>query len=310
MKKKTKIMLLLVMFILISGCTKYLSDDNKKIIKYEKTGQNITSNILCKPTNKELIKIYEENSDKLAVKLDKLPACNNFKPNDLKYVGIWESVFVKPLAWTILTVGNFVKNYGISVMLIGLLIRIALMPLSKKTLEQSQKLKEMRPELDKIEKKYKDKNEREDILAKSQETSLIYKKHGINPMSGCLVSLLQLPLFFAFLEAINRVPAIFEEKLLTLQLGTNPLVGIKSGNYIYILLVLLIILSTYFSMRDTLKATSGGQSDQEKQSKYMVIFMLVFITFASFSLPSAIALYWITTNAFGAIQSIIMKRGQ
>ncbi len=308
MNKKVKLIILILIITLVSGCTKYMQDDDKKIIKYEKTGQNITSNILCKPTNPELIKIYEKNKDKMEVKLKDLPNCTTFKPSDIKYKGIWESVFVKPLAWSILKFGEIVKNYGVSVMMIGLLIRIALLPLSKKTLEQSKKMKEMQPEINKLEKKYKDKTDTESLMAKSQEMQVLYKKYGINPMSGCLTSLLQLPFFFAFLEAVNRVPAIFEEKLFTLQLGTTPLVGIKNGNYLYVLLIILIIISTYFSLRDSLKSASTGQNEQEKQTKYMVIFMLVFMTFASFSLPTAIALYWIVTSAFGAIQSTLLKQ--
>lgn len=308
MNKKVKLIILILIITLVSGCTKYMQDDDKKIIKYEKTGQNITSNILCKPTNPELIKIYEKNKDKMEVKLKDLPNCTTFKPSDIKYKGIWESVFVKPLAWSILKFGEIVKNYGVSVMMIGLLIRIALLPLSKKTLEQSKKMKEMQPEINKLEKKYKDKTDTESLMAKSQEMQVLYKKYGINPMSGCLTSLLQLPFFFAFLEAVNRVPAIFEEKLFTLQLGTTPLVGIKNGNYLYVLLIILIIISTYFSLRDSLKSASTGQTEQEKQTKYMVIFMLVFMTFASFSLPTAIALYWIVTSAFGAIQSTLLKQ--
>jgi membrane protein insertase Oxa1/YidC/SpoIIIJ len=74
------------------------------------------------------------------------------------------------------------------------------------------------------------------MMMKSQETMAIYKKYKINPLMGCLMAFIQLPLFFAFLEAINRVPAIFEEKLFGLQLGTNPVVGIGNGNYIYIVL--------------------------------------------------------------------------
>lgn len=306
--KSTKILILILVMTLIGGCTKYLSDSENKRIIYDKTGQAVTSNILCLPKDKELLKIYEENEDKLTVKLDNLPECSNFKPTDIKYVGIWESIFVKPLAWAIIIIGSIVNNYGISVMIIGLLIRFALMPLSKKSLVQSKKMKEISPELKKIEKKYKDKTDKDSMMLKSQETMAMYKKQGINPMSGCLVSLLQLPLFFAFLEAINRVPAIFEEKLLTLQLGTTPWIGIGQKNYLYILLIVLIIVSTYFSLKDTLTTSPGVQSDQEKQSKYMVIFMMVFISFASFSLPTAIALYWIVTNAFSAVQNVLIKR--
>lgn len=309
MNKKIKILVGVLLIVLVSGCTQYLKNpETKKTVTYEKTGQVVTSNILCKPKDPELLKLYEKNKANLEIPIEKLPECSKFKPSDIKYKGIWESIFVKPLAWTIVTIGNFVKNYGISVMLVGLFIRIILMPISKKSALQTKKMTEINPEMQKIEKKYKDKTDKESMMAKSQETMMLYKKHGVNPMSGCLIAILQLPLFFAFLEAINRVPAIFEEKLLTFQLGTTPMVGISKGNYLYILLVALIIASTYFSMRDALKGNQAMQSDQAKQSKYMMIFMIGFISVASLNLPTAIALYWIVTNTFAAIQNMIVKR--
>ena len=144
------------------------------------------------------------------------------------------------------------------------------------------------------------------MMAKSQETMMVYQKYKINPVGSCLVSFIQLPLFFAFLEAINRVPAIFEGTLWSLQLGTTPMIGIKSGNYAYIILIVIIILTTYFSFK--LSMNNGMNSEQQKQMSFMTTFMLIFISIASFSLPSAIALYWCATNGLNVIQTIIFKK--
>ena len=247
MKLKKIIILLFLLLTLTTGCTKYLSDNNKKRITNESTGQSLTSNILCQPEEKELISIYEKYENNMEVKLKDLPECKNLKIyNSKTYNGLWVQIFVMPIAWLIVKTGILVKNYGISVMLIGLVLRLILMPLSLKTLKQSENMKKAQPEIEKLEKKYKDKTDKESMMQKSQETMLIYKKYNINPVGGCLVSFIQLPLFFAFLEAINRVPAIFEESLLKLQLGTTPLVGIKTGNYIYLILIALIIIINYF----------------------------------------------------------------
>ena len=307
MKLKKIIIVILLVLTITTGCTKYLSDDNKKRITNEKTGQSLTSNILCKPTDKELTAIYEKYEKNMEVKLKELPECKNIKIyNHKTYSGLWVQLFVMPIAWLIVKTGLLVKNYGISVMLIGLLLRIVLMPLSIKTVKQSENMKKAQPEIDKLEKKYKDKTDSESMMKKSQETMLIYKKYNINPVGGCLVSFIQLPLFFAFLEAINRVPAIFEEKLLSLQLGTTPLVGIKSGNYLYLVLIVLIILTTYFSFKFSM--AGSGNSEQQQQMKFMTSFMLIFISIASFSLPTAIALYWVVTNGFSVIQTIMIKK--
>ncbi len=306
--KKILVGILVLLLLITSGCTKYLEDDNNKKITYEKTGQTLPSNILCKPTDSEIEKLYKTNEKKMAVKLDDLPVCKNFKPKDLKYVSIWESIFVKPLAYAILKLELVVKNYGISVMLIGLAIRLIMLPLSKNSTAQSENMKKAQPEISKIEKKYKDKTDKESMMKKSEETMLVYKKYKINPLTGCLFAFIQLPLFFAFLEAVNRVPAIFEGKFLVYQLGTNPLVGIKNHNYWYILLIALIIATTYFSLKNTMQATSNSQDNTQKQTQFMAKFMLVMISVASLSLPTAIALYWIITNSFTVFQNMYLKR--
>jgi YidC/Oxa1 family membrane protein insertase len=130
---------------------------------------------------------------------------------------------------------------------------------------------------------------------------MVYKKYNINPISSCLSAFIQLPLFFAFLEAINRVPAIFEGQLFNMNLGMTPLVGISKGNYIYIALIVIIILSTYLTFKLTMNTQSTSQ--QVDQTKMMMGFMLIMISIASFNLPTAIALYWIISNVFSKVQA-------
>ncbi|MGN1322840.1 MAG: YidC/Oxa1 family membrane protein insertase [Bacilli bacterium] len=307
--KIKKIILIFIACFCLTGCTKYISDDNNKRIINEETGQSLPSNILCKPTTSELDKIYNKYKDKLEVDLDKLPECENLKYYDSNnYNGLWVQLIVMPLAWLIIKIGNFLGNYGLSVMAVGLLIRIILIPFTRKTIKQSENMKKAQPEMERLEKKYANKNDQESLMMKSQEMLMIYKKYNISPFGSCLISFIQLPLFFGFLEAINRIPAIFEGDLGAYQLGTTPLIGIKSGNYFYIVLILLIILTTYLSFKFSM--SSMGNADQQKQMKMMTGFMLVFISIASFSLPTAIALYWVVTNGFSVVQNLIMKRGK
>ena len=307
--KIKKIILICIACFCLTGCTKYISDDNNKRIINEETGQSLPSNILCKPTTSELDEIYNKYKDKLEVDLDKLPECENLKYYDSNnYNGLWVQLIVMPLAWLIIKIGNFLGNYGLSVMAVGLLIRIILIPFTRKTIKQSENMKKAQPEMERLEKKYANKNDQESLMMKSQEMLMIYKKYNISPFGSCLISFIQLPLFFGFLEAINRIPAIFEGDLGAYQLGTTPLIGIKMGNYFYIVLILLIILTTYLSFKFSM--SSMGNADQQKQMKMMTGFMLVFISIASFSLPTAIALYWVVTNGFSVVQNLIMKRGK
>ena len=304
MKKKIAIVFLLMLT--LCACTKRFNTevdvDGKKVEK------SYVSNIICKPESEELKEIYSNNKDNLIIDYDELPACKDLKINSGGYEGLWTSIFVKPLAWVIVKVGLLVKNYGVAIMLVGLVLRAIMFPLSKKSMNMSENMQKAQKDLNKLEKKYRGReSDRDAMMAKSQEMLLIYKKYDISPLSGCLFSFLQLPLFFAFLEAVYRVPAFFEKDFLVFNLGTTPLEGFKVGNYWYIILVLLIIGATYFSFKNM---NVSGDAEQAKQMKMMSTFMIVFISMVSFSLPTSIALYWIVSNGFTVVQNLILKKGK
>ncbi len=292
------------MLFTLSGCTKRFN----VVINEEKNQQkSYVSNILCKPETKELVDVYKNNDKKLLIKYEDLPKCSNLKINSGGYEGLWTSLFVKPLAWIIVKVGLIVKNYGLAIMIVGLILRLLMFPISKKSTNMNINMQKAQKDLDKLEKKYKGREDRDSMMAKSQEMMLIYKKYDINPFSSCLFAFLQLPIFFAFLEAVYRVPAFFEKNFLVFNLGTTPLEGIKAGNYWYIILVVLIILATVFSFKNMNMSTN---KEQAKQMKMMTTFMIVFISFVSFGLPTSIALYWIVSNGFTVVQNLLLKKGK
>ena len=300
MKKKYQKLIILILFMfLLTGCTKVLKDENKKPVQNEETGQILTKNIICKPTEEKTIELYKEYE----VDIESLPSCSRFHPT-CKFEGLWTSLFVKPLGWVIINIGGVLKNYGLSVIVTCLIIRLILYPFTRKTAMQSELIKKAQPELAKIEKKYENKNTVEDQNRKAQEMMLIYQKYKINPVSGCLLAFIQIPLLFAFYEAINRTPAIFEDKFLLFNLGTTPWVGIKNGEYIYILLVVLIFLATFVSFKKMLKDQSGQMANM----KFTLYFMLAIITYSSFTMASAVGIYWITSNLFTIIQNLLVER--
>ena len=301
-KNKIKIIIVLLLLLITTGCTTTLVDDDKKPVTNEQTGQNLTENILCQPTNKENIKLYEKNG----VKVDKLPTCDEFKVTSGKYEGLWTSIFIKPLAFVLLWLGRIVGNYAISLVLISVIIRLITFPLTKKTALQSESMKKAQPEIDRITKKYKDKQDQESMMKQSQEMMMVYKKYNISPMSGCLFAMLQLPLFIAFFEAVQRTPAIFEGQFLGLHLGTTPVVGITSGTFIaYIILMLLIAGTTFYSFKMNL---SGSELDPSM--KMMPIMMSSIIIITALFMPSALGIYWVTSNLLTIIQNIVVKRSK
>ena len=336
----SKILMIALSILLLTGCTKNLTDENKKIVRYDagiicnscneecekvketeeydtcktecenkctlakknQTGQNLTKNILCRPTNKDVLEIYK----KYGVDVDKLATCDNFKLFS-NYEGLWADLFVKPLAWLIIKVGKLFTNYGLALVLISILIRTLLMPLTKKTAMQSENIKKAQPEIDRINKKYENKLDQESQLKKSQETLLVYQKYNINPMSSCLFALIQIPLLFAFIEAINRTPAIFEGKFLGLHLGITPWVALKNGEWWYLIVVVVLALVTYFSFKLNKGAGAPGD-DTQKQMDMMNNFMLIFIVYASFTMSTAICVYWISSSTFTIFQNLLVKR--
>lgn len=304
MKKKNKFKLLVVLLLLLitTGCTTTLVDENKKPVQNESTGQNLTENIICQPTDKENRKLYKENS----VKIEKLPTCDEFKITSGKYEGLWTSIFVKPLAFILLWLGGIVGNYAVSLIIISIIIRLISFPLTKKTALQSEMMKKAQPEIEKITKKYKDKQDQESMMRQSQEMMMVYKKYNISPMSGCIFAMLQFPLFIAFFEAVQRTPAIFEGKFLGLQLGTTPMVGVTSGTFIaYIILMLLIAGTTFYSFKMNL---SGANMDPSM--KMMPIMMSVIIIITALFMPSALGIYWVTSNLLTIAQNIVVKRSK
>lgn len=307
-KKTIKILLLILSLAMLTGCTKTLTGEDKKPVKYEETGKALTENVLCRPTDENVVNIYKENN----VDIDKLPKCETFKPFS-EYEGLWTTIFVKPLAWAIINIGLLLEKIGLgkglangfAIVISCLVIRLILYPLTRKTAMQSEKLKEVQPQLEKLEKKYKDKISEEDQKRKAEEMMAIYSKNKINPLSSCLLSFIQIPLLFAFLEAINRTPVIFENKFLKLDMGTTISHGIMSNLwYAYIIFLLLILATSYFSFRKTLK----DQTAMAKQMKGTIYFMLAMILVAAFSLPVALGIYWITSSLFTILQNMLVER--
>ena len=351
MKKKFKYGLLLLLLIVTTGCTTYLKGDDGKPIVNPTTGQSLTENILCRPTDEETIKLYEENNYDLSklpycvCKSDKVEEevtvekeitevvknskgkkeevtkveevkeiqevdCNEFKVTSGEYEGLWTSIFVKPLAWVILFFGKLTSSCGLGLIITSVLIRLIAYPLTKKSTVQAENMKKIQPEMQRIEKKYanKDQKDREVMMQKSQEMMALYKKNNVSPMAGCLPALLQLPLFIAFLDAINRVPAIFEEKFLLFHLGTTPKVGIVNGNWWYLILTLLVAVTTYYALNKAQNSQPAAENDMAKQTKMMSNVFTVMIIVMSVFMSSALNIYWIVSNAFTLLQNYIVKR--
>ena len=331
MKKNKKLLLVLLISVLVlTGCTKQFKDAEGKIIQDEKTKQTLVENILCQP--EELKEVYEdaikqkkkdykkmyENGDlskndykektKEILNIDKLPVCTKFSIVEGGYETLWTSGFVKPLAWVIVNIGKLLwNNYGLAIILVTILIKLILFPVTQKSLKQSTNIQKAQPKLSKIEKKYANKTDQESMMMKSNEMMAVYKEYNINPMSGCLLGFLQIPLFFAFYEALNRLPILFEGKFLWFHMGMTPLAAAGEGYWYYLILPIMVGLVTYFSFKMNNNQMSD---DQAKQMKLMFNIMIVMIFITSFSMSVSIIIYWITNSVLAIIQNLLMKRSK
>ena len=328
--KKNKILILLVLVaIFTTGCTKQFKNADGTVVRAEKTNQTLVENILCQPDElrdeylkaiekkkEDLTKKYDDgdlskNKYKKEVKnllnIDKLPVCKDMSITEGGYETFWTSVFVKPLAWLIIKTGNLLNsNYGLALILITILFRVILLPITFKSLKQAENIKKAQPKLNKLEKKYENKKDQESMMMKSQEMMAIYKEYNINPLSGCLGSFLQIPLFFAFYEALNRLPVLFEGKFLGLHLGMTPLMGAKEIGWYYLLLPIVVGIVTYFSF----KMNKNQMGDQAKQMNLMFNIMIIMIFITSFSMSTSIIIYWIVSSAFAIVRSLLIKRSK
>ena len=168
-------------------------------------------------------------------------------------------------------------------------------------------MKKIQPKLDKIEKKYKNKTDPDSMMMKSNEMMALYKENGIKPLSGCLMAFIQLPLFFAFYEALYRLPIVFEGSFLGFNMGMTPLAGAEAGHWYYLILPILVGLVTFFSFKMNKNTMS---SDQQKSMNMMFNIMIVMIFITSFSMSTAIIIYWVVNSAFTIVQNLIVKRSK
>ncbi len=331
MNKIKKFIILAIFAVLLTGCTKYKTYNNENVI-FETTGQRVVDNILCKTeeTEKQFNEIKEKYKNELDNKLTEnsiskeeydqkiielneefdisnVVSCSEFSVfsgND----GLWTTLFVKTLAWLIIKIGIITKNYGWAIILVTILIRLLLYPLTKKTAMQSENLNAAKSKLDKLELKYRNRDDQQSQMLKAQEMMAIYKQYNINPMSGCLFALIQIPLFFAFYEALYRLPVILEENFFGINLGITPLTAFKNGQYYYIIFIVLVIVATYFSFK--LNSSTNPSGQQAQQTKMMTNISIIMISFASFTISTGIALYWIINSSFTIVQNLIVKRSK
>lgn len=190
-------------------------------------------------------------------------------------------------------------SWGVTILALTLLIRLILLPLTIKSSRSSQAMVEMQPELDKIQKKYKDDPERLNL-----EIMDIYRRNKANPASSCILPLIQLPVLWAMIRALEAHPAMKEGVFLGLKLGEP---AMQQGRIYGVIVIAITIGTTYLAMR--LSPSMGAGTQQGQSQNVMMIGMLAFMGYFTVKFATSVSIYIITANLVGLLERLAIPRG-
>lgn len=209
---------------------------------------------------------------------------------------------IKPLAsWLIMglvALNGLVGNFGISIIIVTILIRLLIWPVYAKSARSMKRMSKLTPLMKEIKEKYAD-----DPQKVNQETMKLYQTYGINPLGGCLPMFIQLPVFLAFYRMLWSAVELRHESFLWVDDLSMPdyLFTIPGLEIPFNLLPILMGLTSFIQIAITPKT---GDKTQQMIFMFMpLIFLVICYNFAA-----ALALYWTTSNAFSILQTWLMNK--
>lgn len=223
-----------------------------------------------------------------------LSACGNTESITSDSTGFWDGFVIYNFSRFIIALSElFGNNYGVGIIIFTIIIRVILIPLNYFQTKSTQKMQKIQPQVKALQEKYpsKDTQTRELLQA---ETSRLYSENGVNHYAGCLPALVQMPVMIALYQAISRTEILSSSNFLWMNLGERDP---------YFVLPILAAILTYF----TSKLTMMSQADGGGQTKVMLYMMPALILFMGSTLPSALSLYWVISNAFSVVQTLILN---
>ena len=179
-------------------------------------------------------------------------------------------------------------SYGLAIILMTLVIKMLMYPLTVKQVKSMKGMQILQPKMKELQTKYKDKPEK-----LQQEMIKLYKETGVNPMAGCLPLVLQMPIFIIIFYGLRDFTFNGATSFLWLTDLAQP-------DPLYILPV-LSALTTYYQQKQT-------STEMNQQAKMMLMFMPLFIGYISTTFSSGLVLYWVTMNTVQIVQQWWMSR--
>ncbi len=244
---------------------------------------------------------------------------SRYELDNVVYYG-WFGFISVFLTWILHFFYHFFGNYGVAIILLTACVRLAMFPLSKKQVKGALVMQKLQPEMKKINEKYEDPQERQ------KATMQLWKEHNYNPMSGCWVMLIQLPIFIALYRALlvdvelRHAPLISDGIRFCSNLAApdrmfywKPYVWdmISTGYGFFGLgpyLNLLPILTIIIFLVQQKMLMPPAIDDQQKMSQNMMKYMMVFMGFIFFKVPSGLCIYFIASSLWGLAERQIMPK--
>jgi YidC/Oxa1 family membrane protein insertase len=200
----------------------------------------------------------------------------------------WNRYIVGPLSdsldWLAAALFN---EYGLAILVITIIVRLIILPLTLKQYKSSKQMQALQPELKKIREKHST-----DPKKQQEETMKLFQQNGVNPLSGCFPLLVQMPVLIALYQSILGNPNIREHNFLWMQLGTP--------DPYYILAILAAV--TTFAQQKMMQA----QMPNNMQALLFIFPILILVM--SLQFPSALVLYWVYSNLFTIVQSYFIYK--
>lgn len=214
---------------------------------------------------------------------------------------------------SIITLGN----YGLAIILLVLIVRVVLHPLTKRGQVNMMKMQKLGPAMQKIKEKYKD-----DKNAMNQEMMRFYKQQGATPLLGCLPMLLQMPIWIALWTGLNAAIELRHAAFLPVWLTDLsapdtilswstplPLLGTTSLHLLPLLLALAMYLQAKLNPQAMGASTAVAQTpEQQQQQKMMKVMMPVMMLFIFYSAPSGLTLYIMTSTFAGVAEQFVIRK--
>lgn len=192
-----------------------------------------------------------------------------------------------------LTVSIGVPSYALAIIMLGIIVRILLFPLTVKQMKSTIGMSELQPELRALQERYA--NNKEKL---SQEMAKLYTAYDINPAAGCLPILVQMPILFVLFRALREFQFTKHASFFWID-------SLNSPDPMYILPILLAIVM-FFQQKFAMAGTAGANDNP--MMKGMLYSMPLMMGFISLQFPAGLCLYWVTTSTFMIFQQLIMNK--